>query len=396
MDGSPQQEKFSVSAGTQRVYWYVSRRCNLACEHCWLNCSPYVDTSKELSTQEALAAVAKIKSFSNSAVLTGGEALFRPDFLLLLEAMIDARIHTVLETNGLLISERLVELLQQAKGFGLRAGISISLDGGTKAAHERVRGGNTFERTLAAMQMLKDACLDFDVQCILHRQNVVSIGALFEQMARYAPRLNQLIFGFLNPVGRGLQLNDFSGMTSAGRAEAYRMILEGMSWYPGRIYLKVPPALIPPQHFGRLFRQRNRWRCSATCAFPVLGILPDGHITVCALTGDDPSLHFGNIRTDSLTRIWYEARMDALRQRYVAAKMSGICSDCIFSSYCKGSCRAYAYEEFGSFSSPFPLCDALHRSDEFPREYRISKTRGQAAQSSTTTGEATFLREYLG
>lgn len=395
MDCSPNEEKSPVSARPHRVYWYVSRRCNLACEHCWLNCSPYVDTSKELSAQEALAAVAKIKVFSNSAVLTGGEALFRPDFLVLLEAMVDARINTVIETNGLLISERMLELLQRAKGLGLRAGISISLDGGTKNAHEQVRGRNTFERTLAAMGMLKDAGLDFDVQCILHRRNINSIAPLFAQMAQYVPWLKQLIFGFLNPVGRGLQVSDDWGMTGADREEAYRMILEGMAWYHGSVYLKVPPALIPPQYFGRLVRRRGQWRCSASCDFPVLGILPDGRITVCALTGDDPSLYFGNIRTASLVQIWNERRMDILRQRYVEAGLTGICSDCVFSSCCKGSCRAYAYEEFGNFNAPFPLCETLNRAGEFPRGYRISCLRGAAAKNSMNADHADLLREYL-
>ena len=46
------------------VYWYPSFRCNLACKHCSVNSSPYVDTSNDLMFEQALAVVDQLKELN--------------------------------------------------------------------------------------------------------------------------------------------------------------------------------------------------------------------------------------------------------------------------------------------------------------------------------------------
>jgi len=379
MSNAQTQPELSAPRNYRTVYWYPSLRCNLACKHCWVKSSPTADTSRDLSTEEALQVVEKIREFGAFAILSGGEILFRQDALIILQALIDARVDMAVETNGLLICGQFIEMVVQARASGLRVNVAISMDGGTAEAHEWMRGRNTFDRTLKAMQLLKDAGIGFDVQCILHRGNAGTVTQLFEQMARFAPEPHQLIFGFLNPVGRGLQIADDWGLNDAEREEACGVIAAGMSRYPGRVCVKTPPALIPPRYFARLFSHQGQCYCSTACAFPTLGILPNGNITICALTGDDPSMNFGNIRTSSLAQIWKEVRMDEVRHKYVEAKLTGICSDCVFRAMCKGSCRAHAYEEFGEFNAPHPLCDTLFKRGEFPDAYRLTALHERTA-----------------
>lgn len=62
-----------------------------------------------------------------------------------------------------------------------------------------------------------------------------------------------------------------------------------------------------------------------------------------------------------------------LRSRYVAAEsLQGICADCVWKYSCKGSCRAWAYEDGADFDAPFPICTQMQAAGEFPRAYRIS------------------------
>jgi len=379
MSNAQTQQELSAPRNYRTVYWYPSLRCNLACKHCWVKSSPASDASRDLSTEEALKVVEKLKGFNAFVILSGGEILFRQDALIILQALIDARVNIAVETNGLLISGQFIEMVGQARRSVLRANVAISMDGGTAEAHEWMRGRNTFDRTLNAMQLLKDAGIGFDVQCILHRGNAGTVKELFERMARFSPEPRQLIFGFLNPVGRGLQIADDWGLSDAEREEACGLIAAGMGRYPGRVCVKTPPALIPPRYFARLFSHHGQCYCSTACAFPTLGILPNGNITICALTGDDPSMNFGNIRTASLEQIWEEVRMDEVRRKYVAAKLSGICDDCVFRAMCKGSCRAHAYEEFGEFNAPHPLCHTLFKRGEFPDAYRLTALHGRKA-----------------
>jgi radical SAM protein with 4Fe4S-binding SPASM domain len=134
--------------------------------------------------------------------------------------------------------------------------------------------------------------------------------------------------------------------------------------------IKVPPAAIPSRYLQKLMPDK-RVKFLVSCSFPLLGILPDGTLSVCALTGADGSLTLGHLKQDDLATIVAES-IEPLRRNYETATLTGICSDCVFRHSCKGSCRAYAYSEFGSFIGPHPLCHALEQEGLFPNVYRES------------------------
>jgi radical SAM protein with 4Fe4S-binding SPASM domain len=118
----------------------------------------------------------------------------------------------------------------------------------------------------------------------------------------------------------------------------------------------------------------------------LLGILPGGDITVCALGREETDLHFGNVREVRLKDAWEKARMDLLRERYVSGdNLQGICGDCVWKRTCKGSCRAWAYVEGEDFESPYPVCQEAADKGYFPDEYRISK-QGQGGLHALHAG----------
>lgn len=358
------------------VYWYGSFRCNLRCRHCWVDSSPFVDCSSDLSTAEALETVRQLKELDASVILTGGEFLFRPDAPQLLEALIDARVPIGLETNGLMFNSETVRVLCKARALNQAPDISISVDGGTREAHEWMRGHHTFDKTLDGMRLLKGNEIPFAVQCILHRRNYKTIPDLYRAMLAFAPQPMRLSFGFLTPFGRGLQMSEEFSMTAALIDEACGMIVEGKKNYPSPVTVKLPPAMIPPHYFPVLFGGGANYSCATTCSFPTLGVLPNGNISICALTRNNPGVLFGNVRKDTLAGIWQKIKVDVLRESYMAANLTGICGDCIFANICKGSCRAHAYDEFGDFSAPYPICDAVYHRGEFPTVYRLSHLAG--------------------
>src|SRR4051812_8828334 len=84
------------------IYWYLTFRCNLACEHCSVSSSPWVDTSQDLDTGGCLQVVEQLAELNARAVLlTGGEFLIRPDSLQILKALADRGIMAGVETNGI-------------------------------------------------------------------------------------------------------------------------------------------------------------------------------------------------------------------------------------------------------------------------------------------------------
>jgi radical SAM protein with 4Fe4S-binding SPASM domain len=354
------------------VYWYLSFRCNLACTHCWVNSSPMVDTSGDLSTEQALKAVEQIAELNTeTALLSGGEVLYRRDALVILQALADHGVNIGLETNGLLFSPSFLDLARRLTSEE-KMGMVVSLDGGTAEAHERMRGPATFNRTLRGLELLKDACIPFNVQCVLNRDNVRTIPNLFAVARRYLPQLQMLQFAFLNPVGRGESAVDALGLRYRDYRVIFELLAREMENFDGYLLVKGPPALIPPEYLSFVHQSRKVVK-SVSCKFPLLGILPNGDVTICALSRKDQTLNFGNILSISLKQVWEQTRMDMLRSRYMAAQhLTGICGDCTFKSSCRGGCRAFAYEGSESFDAAHPICDRLARDGDLPDMYRIS------------------------
>src|SRR5262249_55498893 len=154
--------------------------------------------------------------------------LLRPDFFTILEALIAAGIKVAIETNGLLVDKRLVDAIHDGQRRGVPTTISVSLDGGTPETHDWMRGEGTFGRTLEALRLLKSENISFRMQCVLHQGNIDSIPGLFETAGEFPPQLDYLIFAFLHPVGRGVQLWNGTGLGQEHLEKAYDLISRGM------------------------------------------------------------------------------------------------------------------------------------------------------------------------
>lgn len=355
------------------IYWYLSFRCNLACRHCSVFSSPYVDTSDDLSTEDSMQVIDQMAELGVGTVLvSGGEVLYRPDALQILQGILDRDLDIGLETNGTLLPDGFLELAREGQKRG-KLVMCISVDGGTPEAHDNVRGPNTFRRTVANLERMRDEGIKFDIQCILNKHNYHSIPNLVEVASSLRPALGNLQFGFLNPVGRGDEFILEAGLSYQDMNPIFNLITRHGADFDGKILIKAPPASIPPQHLGKIHVSKQMSTC-VSCQFPLLGVLPNGDITICALSRDNDEVFYGNVRDRRLKDIWTEARMDMLRKRYVTATgLEGICGDCIWRNRCKGACRAWAYEHGGTFDAPFPICDLLDKEGMFPQAYRVSR-----------------------
>ncbi len=378
--GDEAQRKFRPD-----VYWYLSFRCNLACQHCSVFSSPDVDTSEDLGTEDCMQVVEQMQELNvRCALMSGGEVLFRPDAIEIMQAVIDHDISVGLETNGLLITDAFIKFAQQANERR-KFNVCISVDGGTAETHDKVRGPNTFKRTIANLHRLKEANVPFDIQCILNHHNMSTIPNYLAEARALRPVIGQVQFGFLNPVGRGNEFIKEVGLRDDDMFKILDMIQAEQPDFDGKILIKAPPAAVPPKYLG-LMERENVAGCK-TCQFPLLGVLPNGDITICALSRDNDTIYYGNTKTDRLKDIWVKTRMDMLRSTYVAAdSLTGICGDCIWQKSCKGSCRAWAFEQGGSFESPFPLCASLDEAGLFPDAYRLSHQQKALGDVAAMTG----------
>jgi radical SAM protein with 4Fe4S-binding SPASM domain len=357
------------------VYWYLTFRCNLACTHCSVHSSPWVDTSADLKTADCLDVVTQLAEMNvSTAMLSGGEALIRPDAVTILAALAEREIYVGLESNGIKFDAAFIELAKDMQRRGL-INITVSLDGGTEATNAVLRGAHAFDRTLRGLRLLKQHGIEFDVQCVLNRENYHTIPDLYALARELTP--GRLLWSPLNASGRGSDLVRKIGLRYEDIVAVMQLVGEHKQGFTGITLIKLPPAMVPPKYLIEVYKGKDVG-CSTSCKFPLLGVLPNGDITVCAVSRNDESLCFGNVRSTRLKDAWERARMDLLRDRYVSSdELQGICADCVWKYNCKGSCRAMAYEEGGDFFSPFPVCQDAAERGVFPDVYRISK-RGDA------------------
>ena len=358
------------------IYWYTTYRCNLVCKHCIVNSSPYVDTSWDMTTDEALAAVDRIAAIEpGTVILTGGDPFVRKDIGVIIQALFDRRLRVGIESNAMLVTDEAARLLRSGLDAGVDLTLGISLDGGDAAAHDFQRGAGAYAAAIRGIELLRSYGVPVQLQCVANRVNIETLPVLFAYTRQIGAI--SLTFAFLNPIGRALEFTDQLSLGRAELTQALEVICANMEQHPDlRVIVKLPPAMISPHIYPRLMRFRqpgNGVALSTSCNFPLLGILPDGSVTVCSVTRTDTRAYLGNVKEESLVAIWERQGFDAMRRHYVeAAWLTGICGDCILKNGCKGSCRAWAYAEFGEFSDPHPLCAALAREGTFPELYRIS------------------------
>ncbi len=102
----------------------LTERCNLSCEHCYLDAKVLKEGScDELNTSELKKLLEQIAKTGPEAmvVLTGGEPLLRKDLEELASHATKLGLMVVVGSNGLLLSEERIKRLQEAgvAGIGL-------------------------------------------------------------------------------------------------------------------------------------------------------------------------------------------------------------------------------------------------------------------------------------
>lgn len=183
-----------------KAFFNITRRCNLHCRHCYNDSghpsSPELPLPTVVSTLRALQAHGIMK-----LTLAGGEPLFHQDFQRILDSLRALDLDASLITNGISVSPEVVEAIASTPNIN---SITVSLDGGTAAANDTIRGRGSFERTLAGIRLLRS----INHAKLAIRTTVTEVNAhtlqLLPQLA-LSLGVTELKCNRLNPYGRATE-----------------------------------------------------------------------------------------------------------------------------------------------------------------------------------------------
>lgn len=186
-----------------KAFVNVTKRCNLFCGHC------FNDSGHRSSPELELASVVRtLEQFQQHGVmkvtLAGGEPLFHPRILSILEVAGRLDIDFSLITNAIPLTPPLLDAL--ARTENLRS-ITVSLDGATEPENDAVRGRGAFQRTLAGVRRLRER---YDRKLALRttvmRSNLAGLPrlpSLLKELGVQELKLNRM-----NPYGRATDRAD--------------------------------------------------------------------------------------------------------------------------------------------------------------------------------------------
>ncbi len=165
---------------------HPTRRCNLACAHCYTSSSPQVSEQLGLEMLTACMQDAALLGYQQLAV-SGGEPLLYPELPSLLSRARELGMLTSITTNGMLATSQ-----RWAKICHLLDVVAVSIDG-TPQEHDLMRGRQgAYAKTLANLSVIRDSGVGFGFIFTLTQHNVDSLEFVVKLAAQQGARSVQV------------------------------------------------------------------------------------------------------------------------------------------------------------------------------------------------------------
>ena len=358
----------SVAAIPHVVAWNLTQRCNLACAHCYIAAGPWHGAGGELSTEECRRIAEEILAINPAPlfVLSGGEPLLRDDLEEIAAHASRRGATVVVGTNGTRLTEERIASLMAA---GVR-GVALSVDSLDERYHDRFRHGDgALADTLAAVERLRRARLDFVVQTTITRGNRDQLGELVEWAANAGAVCFNLYF--LVETGRG---EGMRGLAPEENDAVLAELVELGKRYRGAMMVrsKCQPQIMRHVYEADPDSPLLHYATRCPCGVQYCRITPEGKVTPCPYLPAEA----GDLRRQGFAEVWNDSPVFAAIR---GGGLGGRCGRCEYREVC-GGCRARAWAASGDLLAEDASCAYQPQGQRAPVAVGHATTYGEAPQ----------------
>ncbi len=352
----------------RRLYFYITRGCNLRCRHCWIEPQFQGEgrASSFLDVRLFASIIAQAEPLGLLGIkLTGGEPLIHPHIREILRHVLDRQLELIVETNGVECTREISEHIAECRN----AFVSVSLDGVDPAVHEWVRGvKGSWRAAVEGIRNLVAAGISPQIIMTVMRRN----SGQMEAMIGLAESLGagSVKFNLVQPIARG------ESMHTAGEVLSIEELIDLGRWVESvlvpearlPIFFDHPPAFLP---LSRMFGSQGTG-CDRCGILGILGVLADGSYALCGIGEREPDLVFGNAQFDGLEDVWNQSPILRDIREGMPDRLDGICSRCLMKRICLGACTAQNYHRSGTLWGPYWYCEEAWKKGLFPETREAS------------------------
>jgi sulfatase maturation enzyme AslB (radical SAM superfamily) len=202
-------ETFDGDYGPRRLSVELANICNLHCSYCFRSDDNLYSSHAEFFPLDLLRRVltdARTHANVTRINFTGGEPTLHPEFTETLRVIGDAGLTVSFVTNGWHF-ERVWPALQSNRAAVSH--VAFSLDGVTRADHDRWRGDGSFDRLVRAFTRCYMSKLPFGIKIVIRRDLVDQL----EQIAIFAARMGAASLSFVHVMPTSNAVVDDSALS---------------------------------------------------------------------------------------------------------------------------------------------------------------------------------------
>ena len=323
-DAAPQRIDKIPYGRFRNVYLYITERCQLRCEHCYMG--ERLDRALRMPFDEIGRTLTTWRQMGGSKLtVLGGEPTLHPDFIEVIRyAKTLGYEHVITTSNGLQPAIRRFRRMT-ADDF---AYIQISLDGGSADSHDQVRGKGTFDEVLRNVTELVEQGFDTRIICTVNRVNASDALRLLDIADDIGVSLVK--FHVFSVIGNGHGAAEW-GMQPAEWIAFYERLERAAPGHRTRVWYQ--PTYARPERIAGYAAAGYRGCIGRT--LDRISIFPDGRAYVCSFLFDT-DLHFATMADGQVVLNRGDNEFDL----FIRVLGETSCGDCKAPGACLGGCPA--------------------------------------------------------